>query len=120
MQSVPAQMPPVIVLPGAQTKSERCFVRLSWQTPFDGGREIEQYKLEALADSGEFHAISQKCGEDPEETTCLVSMITLYAPPFNIQDGRLIQFRAYAKNEMGWSRPSELNVVGENLIGKPA
>ena len=47
-------------------------------------------------------------------------MITLYAPPFNIKDGNLIQFRAYAKNEICWSRPSELNVIGENLIGKPA
>jgi hypothetical protein len=110
LSEMPAQMNTV------RTAIEDCSVRIAWDAPGDGGSPILGYKIEVSADSEQFYDLNSVCNSEDlaESLSCLVSMTTLRAEPFNLAEGALVVVRAQAFNAYGQGSPSPVNVPSDS------
>ena len=91
-------------------------VKIEWLEPNSGSMAIEGYLIEILTSDEHTFAQADSCdGSDPQiqaNKFCTVDMSTLISAPFSLPQGRLIQVRVSAKNDLGFSIPSTLNTIG--------
>jgi len=115
--------PPTLTVQGG-------FVKISWDEPTSNHRPVLGYRVEIAtrkelpADPLTFVERSAVCSGETQAGVryCLVKMEDLRAEPFRLTYNTLVQARVSARNERGWSTPSEPNtdVNGARIQVEPS
>jgi len=115
----PKKMKPVV------TYELNCKTRITWvPPPHTEFENVQSYKLEILTSDSVWEIIPLKiCGEklgQERETSCDVNLDFLSAAPYNIKENTVLIARVQAKNRFGYGPPSDSNVIGARVLGRPS
>jgi len=102
--------PPTVEVVGAH-------VKISWVRPFRNHREVLGYQILIAAADGTFLERKALCDGDAQAAVmyCLVGMHDLRAAPFLLTYDTLVRAKVLARNERGWSAPSDPNSSGAKI-----
>ena len=94
---------------------------IDWEAPATAGKGISQYRVQVLSGVNQDHwePLEERCGLDPLKTECMIDLMQLFAPPYDLVGGRVMKFRVAAKNAIGWGEFSGVNEVGMSMANKP-
>ena len=92
---------------GAPTK-----LNFAWSAPAARGSPIEEYKVLALASGGTSQTLCPSV--TAAAASCEVEMSVLWASPFSLGAGTLLQVAVQARNGLGWGEVSAFNTAGDS------
>lgn len=98
-------------------------MKISWKKPTDNFRPVLGYQiLIETSTAGVFLENKTLCDGEAQAPVlyCLVDMHDLRASPFNLAYNTLVRAQVLARNERGWSDPSDPNTDGARVQVEPS
>lgn len=96
---------------------------VKWHKPYDNSATITKYRIVFRNQLSQLLPILTHCdGADPtiiSTLSCTIPMTVFNTHPFFLSIGDLIAGQAEAYNNIGYSNPSNLNIIGALYQDKP-